>query len=618
MAGLATVRSLGSGPRLRTTQEFEDFEQELVDQYLLAMVGAGSVDSTVAAERATIFDFLRFLGAPVWTTQPADADRYLSWLRRERQLRGSTVHTKAAGLAQFFGFLLARYQGDIHALTGFVLVQPVDEFNLPTMCDTGAGRVPPSTPEVEVLFSGWRESLPEARKFLPAARDYLAASLWRRAGLRISESAGLDVRDWRPDLGEFGKLHVRLGKGSRGRGPKTRLVPCIDGVEPLLRWWFTDVRHQFGEDYADPDAPLLPSERRDPMTGQCLRAGSDALRTGLAAQSGSGCPPGTAGSPRTGFGITAPPRCMSAALTSKRSRNCSATRGCRPRRATSTFRPNTSSTPGCLRTPGSRPDSRPRGEPMRWNLRMTAAEHGIWKSIEMRRRLADAGLDISGRQDVSAVDHDADLDPPRRPRCHLRRARMRTHRPADLRTRRHRRPPSLHGRGSERDRALGRSNPQAGSQPFETACVTQKRPGARPLRRAKCITCATAPAAMAQVDYCFACWPGGPVTPPPCLRCGSRTNYYTSGICRRCHRDGNPAVESCQDCHAWGTTRWGKWLCHGCRSWRREHSSIAACRICTNVITLGENGVCRLCRKQGTLMREGKELLDIRAANTHG
>lgn len=32
---------------------------------------------------------------------------------------------------------------------------------------------------------------------------------------------------------------------------------------------------------------------------------------------------------------------------------------------------------------------------MRWNLRMTAAERGIWKSTEMRRRLADAGMDIS-------------------------------------------------------------------------------------------------------------------------------------------------------------------------------------------------------------------------------
>lgn len=32
---------------------------------------------------------------------------------------------------------------------------------------------------------------------------------------------------------------------------------------------------------------------------------------------------------------------------------------------------------------------------MRWNLRLKAAELGIWKSTEMRRRLADAGLQIS-------------------------------------------------------------------------------------------------------------------------------------------------------------------------------------------------------------------------------
>ena len=32
---------------------------------------------------------------------------------------------------------------------------------------------------------------------------------------------------------------------------------------------------------------------------------------------------------------------------------------------------------------------------MRWNLRMKAAEAGIWKSTELRRQLAEAGLDIS-------------------------------------------------------------------------------------------------------------------------------------------------------------------------------------------------------------------------------
>lgn len=32
---------------------------------------------------------------------------------------------------------------------------------------------------------------------------------------------------------------------------------------------------------------------------------------------------------------------------------------------------------------------------MQWNLRMRAAQAGIWKSTEMRRRLAEAGLPIS-------------------------------------------------------------------------------------------------------------------------------------------------------------------------------------------------------------------------------
>lgn len=32
---------------------------------------------------------------------------------------------------------------------------------------------------------------------------------------------------------------------------------------------------------------------------------------------------------------------------------------------------------------------------MQWNLRLKAAERGIWKSTELRRRLADAGLEVS-------------------------------------------------------------------------------------------------------------------------------------------------------------------------------------------------------------------------------
>jgi site-specific recombinase XerD len=279
---LAVVRSLRSPRRLASPQELEDFEQELVDQYALAMSGSGSTDGHVAQARAVVFEFARFLSRPLWTAEPGDGDRFLAGLRRERRLAPATVFGKALTLRQFYEFLAVRYQGDIHVLTGWVVGQPIDEFNRPAKTGGEGLRVPPEQTEVAVLFDRWRESLADTRKFLPAARDYLAASLWRRVGLRIGETVMLDLRDWRPDLGEAGKLHVRFGKGSHGRGPKTRLVPAINSVRPLLEWWLADVRHQFGDDWDDPDAPLLPSERRDRDSGRCRRAGADALRTGLA------------------------------------------------------------------------------------------------------------------------------------------------------------------------------------------------------------------------------------------------------------------------------------------------------------------------------------------------
>ncbi len=279
---LAVVRSVDSARSLRGGVDVEEFEQELIDQYSLALSAVGINDKTAAADRSVVFEFAHFLGRPLWTAQVEDADKYLRAARGERGLAKSTVAGKAAVLAKFYEFVIVRYQGDIHALFDQVVTQPIDEFNRPrAVAAATAARIPPRADEVGALFDGWRESLPEARKYLPAARDYLAASLWRRVGLRINETVMLDVGDWHPELGTHGKLHVRHGKGSRGRGAKVRIVPAIDEVDALLEWWLTDVRHQFSDDPDDPNAPLLPSERRDPMTGHCTRIGAEALRTGL-------------------------------------------------------------------------------------------------------------------------------------------------------------------------------------------------------------------------------------------------------------------------------------------------------------------------------------------------
>ncbi|HET7488284.1 MAG TPA: tyrosine-type recombinase/integrase [Acidimicrobiales bacterium] len=286
---LAVVRNIGSAAALRSNEDVAAFEQEIIDQYALAMAAAGLTDRYVAGCRRVIFEFCATLRGPLWTASCDDADRFLSEQRRAGRTP-STRASKATTLAQFYAFVIARYQGDIHELTGWVVDQPIDEFNKPAGTAARRVRVPPSDAEVDELFAGWRCSLDDARKYLPAARDYFAASLWRRVGLRINETVMLDIRDWRPDLSELGKLHVRFGKGAGGRGPKARLVPGINGAAALVDWWLAEVRHHFGDDWCDPEAPMLPSERHDRVLPRCRRVGAEALRKSLARQTAQWLP----------------------------------------------------------------------------------------------------------------------------------------------------------------------------------------------------------------------------------------------------------------------------------------------------------------------------------------
>lgn len=280
---LVALRGGAADEVLRTAQDAEDFEQEIVDEHAIAMAAAGLSDGHIQGTRRTIIEFARSLTGPLWEATCADADAFLGEQRR----MGHAVSTragKAGALAQFYEFVIARYQGQIHRMTGVVVEQPIDDFNRQSGASLGKVRLPPSDDEVDALFTGWRQSIPDARKYLPAARDYFAASLWRRVGVRINETVMLDIRDWRPDLGGLGKLHVRFGKGSRGRGFKARLVPAINGADQLIDWWLAEVRHQFGDDWVDPDAPMLPSERFDEELGRCARVSDYSLRRGLTIQ----------------------------------------------------------------------------------------------------------------------------------------------------------------------------------------------------------------------------------------------------------------------------------------------------------------------------------------------
>jgi|GEM_PF-210246 plasmid stability protein len=91
----------------------------------------------------------------------------------------------------------------------------------------------------------------------------------------------------------------------------------------------------------------------------------------------------------------------------------------------------------------------------------------------------------------------------------------------------------------------------------------------------------------ARVDYCYACLPGGPFTPPRCVKCGTTEGYFSQGLCAGCHPGSPQQPGSCKGCLAWGVLRRYNWMCWSCRWWR-THYPEGACDYCGQLARIGE------------------------------
>lgn len=279
MSRLAVVRDIRDVAETPASQEvIEALETDVFAQFVLARSSSGLADRTIQEDINTLEAIRTWLDRPLWEMTPANADRYFGKAIRNKAL--STRTGRAATLRAFFGYLEQRHKAEIHRLTGCVIECPLDDLNTPRGGHQDVQlRVPPTDEEIEAFFAGWRNELATTRRFATGARNYTVAKLLAAVGLRINEARKLDLDDVHPEFGEFGKLHVRFGKGSNGSGPKVRLVPLIAGADHLVTWYVENVRGRFNDEafWDVPGTPLFPAERRSNAGGLC-RVSDDTLR----------------------------------------------------------------------------------------------------------------------------------------------------------------------------------------------------------------------------------------------------------------------------------------------------------------------------------------------------
>ncbi|MEV0611149.1 hypothetical protein AB0I61_32865 [Polymorphospora rubra] len=132
-----------------------------------------------------------------------------------------------------------------------------------------------------------------------------------------------------------------------------------------------------------------------------------------------------------------------------------------------------------------------------------------------------------------------------------------------------------------------------------------------------CDRCGVAPIAYFGRTTCCDCVPRARKSPLRCKKCGSTSDYFTAGRCRRCHRKA-PVIDSCRDCLAWGVTRRREWLCQGCTAWRIRFPTPQQCRSCQRIVPVNRRGDCRLCMRQATAVRPAHQRVDVVEANREG
>ncbi len=133
-----------------------------------------------------------------------------------------------------------------------------------------------------------------------------------------------------------------------------------------------------------------------------------------------------------------------------------------------------------------------------------------------------------------------------------------------------------------------------------------------------CPTCQIKRRAGEGAPYCYDCMPGGPFPEPPCRRCGSSTDYFSMGLCSRCHYFAPRRVGSCRECFAWGVTRLRDWRCRSCYNFK-DHP-IGVCASCGRTMHVNARSFCVLCIKTAAYgpRLAGSGLRDVLTPNRNG
>lgn len=239
-------------------EEEWEFYLDVLAEYCWARDAAGMGGASIQSLTNRIDTFINHFREPPWRITHQMADNYFA----NEVAWGRSTSRKAMGqIAKFYRFIEVRYSDEVWRRFRVRVTSPIDEFNMPIHSGDFTVVRPPSRAEMMQYFGNWKDDLLEARKFAIAARDYAMARVAYATGLRAAELCNIRMRDLAWEMGDWGRVFVSEGKGSKGSGPRQRWAFMFEEGRAVLEWYIENIRGYFPDQPIRPEATLFPSER---------------------------------------------------------------------------------------------------------------------------------------------------------------------------------------------------------------------------------------------------------------------------------------------------------------------------------------------------------------------
>lgn len=264
-------------PVFRLPDKDEVLFREMLEAYVTRRRGAlRHQHKSVDRDTRIILEFLQFSSKAPWYWTEEGFEKWSYEIGVVRALAVSSQRLYQGAIRGFLAYLIenVKFRNVVRREYGVDLMQICHPENcIPHISERELTRERPALTHAEInqFFKAYDIAITEAASFKakdlrPLQRDKAMFYLTYAAGLRASEIIGLNISSFQPnpnipELAEYGFISV-WGKGSRGSGPKHRMVPVTFlPVSALLTWYIQEIHPLFMDVSDANDQALFFSER---------------------------------------------------------------------------------------------------------------------------------------------------------------------------------------------------------------------------------------------------------------------------------------------------------------------------------------------------------------------